>query len=333
LKNLVRLSSLLLALLATVNIGFSQEKKQPLAPAGGTIVGAAPAEYNPASWKEHKSGTGRFSILFPGTPQAQVQKLKVGQSEIIIRTLQLQELAAYSVMYSDYPVPVANAEAASGILDFTAQQAVEMFKAEPLDRQKITFEGHPGRFLKQRLPDGFVMHLKFYLVGQKLYQLMITTPKEDGATDDQRRFYEATATKFLGSFKLAPAASVLGSGVGVLGPVGPVAGGSARGAPVSAPKNLPRASVSGGVLNGKAISKPAPAYPAAAVKERVEGVVTVAIVIDEEGKVMAAEAVGGPELLREATVAAALKARFSPTRLSGQPVKISGLLTYNFVLR
>ena len=60
---------------------------------------------------------------------------------------------------------------------------------------------------------------------------------------------------------------------------------------------------------------------------------TVAIVIDEEGKVMAAEAVGGHELLREAAVAAALKARFSPTRLRDQPVKISGLLTYNFVLR
>jgi protein TonB len=65
----------------------------------------------------------------------------------------------------------------------------------------------------------------------------------------------------------------------------------------------------------------------------VEGLVTVAVVIDEEGRVSAAEAVSGPESLREAAVAAARKARFSPTRLSGQPVKISGRLVYNFVLR
>jgi TonB family protein len=214
------------------------------------------------------------------------------------------------------------------MLDYSVKQAAEMFQAEPLEQKEITLDGHPGRFVMQRLPDGLVMRLKIYVVGQRLYQLMITTPPEQGATDDQRRFYETTASKFLDSFTLTPA-----RGASVSGPIGPVGEGSVRGAPVSAPKKLPRAPISAGVLNSKAISKPSPAYPAAAVRERVEGVVSVAIVIDEEGKVMAAEAVGGPELLREAAVAAALKSRFSITRLSGQPVKVSGIVTYNFVLR
>ncbi len=91
--------------------------------------------------------------------------------------------------------------------------------------------------------------------------------------------------------------------------------------------------VRGGVLNGKAISKPAPPYPAEAKEARASGTVTIAIVIDEAGKVFSARPVGGHPLLRQASVNAACKAQFSPTTLSGQPVKVSGVITYNFVLQ
>jgi TonB family protein len=101
-------------------------------------------------------------------------------------------------------------------------------------------------------------------------------------------------------------------------------------APAPTPKNR---IVNGGVLNGKAISKPSPAYPAIALAARASGVVTVQIVVDEEGKVISASAVSGHPLLQSAAVAAARQARFSPTLLSGQPVKVSGVITYNFVLQ
>lgn len=93
------------------------------------------------------------------------------------------------------------------------------------------------------------------------------------------------------------------------------------------------APVSGGVLNGKAISKPAPSYPAEALAARASGTVVVRIVVGEDGTVESAEAVGGHPLLRDAAVKAAKKSRFSPTRLAGLPVKVSGVVTYNFVLR
>lgn len=89
--------------------------------------------------------------------------------------------------------------------------------------------------------------------------------------------------------------------------------------------------ISGGVLNGKAIEKPAPAYPVIAnTAERPEGVVVVQVMVDEEGKVINAKAVSGHPLLRQAAVEAAYKARFSPTLLSGKPVKVTGTLTYSF---
>src|SRR6185436_19900742 len=88
--------------------------------------------------------------------------------------------------------------------------------------------------------------------------------------------------------------------------------------------------VSGGVLNGTAVLLPPPTYPDAAKRMRVQGMVTVEVILDETGKVVAANATAGPTVLRDAAVQAALKAKFSPTKLSGQPVKVSGVINYKF---
>lgn len=91
--------------------------------------------------------------------------------------------------------------------------------------------------------------------------------------------------------------------------------------------------VSGGVLNGKAISKPQPEYPQEAKDAGASGTVTVQVVVDEQGRVVSASAISGHRLLQQAAVNAARQARFSPLLQAGQPVKVSGILTYNFVLQ
>jgi TonB family protein len=101
--------------------------------------------------------------------------------------------------------------------------------------------------------------------------------------------------------------------------------------PPPAPKPLLKP-VSGGVLNGKAISLPAPTYPDIARRMRQSGKVEVEVIVDENGKVISARATAGPAVLRDVAVDAALRARFTPTKLSGQPVKISGRIDYNFTL-
>jgi hypothetical protein len=89
--------------------------------------------------------------------------------------------------------------------------------------------------------------------------------------------------------------------------------------------------ISGGVLNGKALSLPKPPYPPAARAVRASGAVSIQVLIDEEGKVFSAMAVNGHPLLRAASRAAACKAEFIPTRLMGNPVKVNGIITYYFV--
>ena len=90
--------------------------------------------------------------------------------------------------------------------------------------------------------------------------------------------------------------------------------------------------VSSGVLNGTAVLLPPPVYPEAAKRMRTQGVVSVDVILDETGKVVSANASSGPAILRDAAVQAAMKARFSPTKLSGQPVKVSGVINYKFAL-
>ena len=105
-----------------------------------------------------------------------------------------------------------------------------------------------------------------------------------------------------------------------------VSGGEANGGP----RPRKRGPISGGVLNGKAISLPQPDYPAAAKAAGATGTVVVRIIIDEQGNVISAQAVSGPALLHQPSINAALQARFAPTLLVGEPVQVTGIITYTF---
>lgn len=88
--------------------------------------------------------------------------------------------------------------------------------------------------------------------------------------------------------------------------------------------------VSGGVLNGKATNLVKPPYPAAARAVRASGAVNVQVTVDEKGAVVAASTVSGHPLLRAAAVQAARQSKFSPTLLGGKPVRVTGVIVYNF---
>ncbi len=94
---------------------------------------------------------------------------------------------------------------------------------------------------------------------------------------------------------------------------------------------IPVKQISAGVVNGKAVTLAKPAYPAAARAVRAEGAVNVKVMIDEEGNVISAEAVSGHPLLQQAAVQAAQQSKFNPTFLSGQAVKVTGIIVYNFI--
>jgi TonB family protein len=88
--------------------------------------------------------------------------------------------------------------------------------------------------------------------------------------------------------------------------------------------------ISGGILNGKATNLVQPKYSAAAKAVRASGAVNVQVTVDENGNVISATAVSGHTLLRASAEAAAKESKFNPTLLSGEKVRVSGIIVYNF---
>lgn len=95
----------------------------------------------------------------------------------------------------------------------------------------------------------------------------------------------------------------------------------------SAPANRP---VNAGILNGRAVNLPKPAYPPIAKQMRATGQVAVQVLVDESGNVTSARAMSGNLLLRASAEAAARQSRFNPVRIDNQAVKATGIVLYNF---
>ena len=84
------------------------------------------------------------------------------------------------------------------------------------------------------------------------------------------------------------------------------------------------------MITGKASYLPKPVYPQTAKAVGAAGAVNIQVTIDETGNVISAKALGGHVMLRKVSEDAALRAKFSPTKLSEVPVKVTGIIVYNF---
>jgi TonB family protein len=83
----------------------------------------------------------------------------------------------------------------------------------------------------------------------------------------------------------------------------------------------------------RVIKLPQPEYPARAKAVLAQGTVVVRAMVDEKGKVIAAQVETGHPMLKAAALKAAREAEFAPTLLKGLPIKIVGVINYNFTLQ
>jgi TonB family protein len=87
------------------------------------------------------------------------------------------------------------------------------------------------------------------------------------------------------------------------------------------------------VLQGMAIKKMNPVYPMVAKHVNAGGSVLVQVTIGEDGRVIDANIVSGHRLLRSAVLDAARQWVFTPTTVGGVPIRVQGILTFNFILK
>jgi TonB family protein len=214
-----------------------------------------------------------------------------------------------------------------------------------------TLNGHDGREYQLTIGD-LSGSVHVYATRRRFYAAAVLSTKKDDALTDRflSSFYlpdkaiEAPAT--VASQKKAtkeepeeidPGSTLQGQKPDVKSPAGGGEGSTETPTDTKNPETpVPtepgkRAPISGGVLNGKAITLPKPDYPAEARAARAAGTVVVQITVDEYGNVISARAVSGHQMLHQASVSAARQARFAPTFLMGEAVKVTGVITYNFV--
>lgn len=201
-KYLRRIVLLLFVLLACAAVSFAQQTKPAASTTKPAPTPAAPPEREAveANWKEFTSAAGGFSILFPDTPVEKTEAMETVDTHLI----SLQTFAEYSVMYADYPDPIVSDVMAHSILNSGVRRAISP-DSKLLERKEISLDGNLGKYLKERLPDGKILRAKILLVGQRLFQIAITTPEENGKTDESLKFYDSVASKYLDSFKLIAA--------------------------------------------------------------------------------------------------------------------------------
>jgi TonB family protein len=101
----------------------------------------------------------------------------------------------------------------------------------------------------------------------------------------------------------------------------------------NAPPPTPEFVYLGTLTNSHAVRMITPTYSIVAQRANVEGKVSVDVELDENGDVVSAKAVSGPQMLRGSAEDAAKRSRFKPATFNGKPIKSKGSILYNFSLR
>ncbi len=308
-------------------------------------------DYSPAAWKEFTSSEGRFKLLFPGLPRKYATRDEGPGYSLEIQNFMFQSAMEYFLAYLDYPVINSSELVPKRLFDTIINNNVTRTKSELMSVENIKLEEYPGAAYAMKLPMGTVIRARMYLVQSRLYILSCASFDKD-TPETILKSREEWAAKFFASFKLTtpneatpspsptPPSDVKGETMGnqtdLTNPITPCEAGEGPtveklGKVYGAAAGEEKAAARDSVLNGRAVSLPKPAYPAIAKAARAGGTVGVQIIIDEEGKVISARTVSGHPLLFATSLKAACAARFSPTLLEGKPVKVTGIINYNFV--
>jgi hypothetical protein len=313
-----------------------------------------------AEWETLSPDNEEFTVLMPKNPTTESTTFPYHKMEINARLY----------MASSSAGPVLAITSLSGIKSDPAQYTefarfnsyIDAFKtyfpAKVRSKETVVkmvlvssrpFNGHTGRSYKITLGD-LNGSVNAFVTRKRFYAIVSLNNKKDEALED----------KFLSSFvlperQIEPPKTVASTNpdqqqnpaekpldpntqntVQPEGEAAPATPNNTDATPATVPNNPgqnqaqqgpKKAPINGGMLNGKAIYLPVPEVPAG----DANGVVLVAIMVDEQGSVIEARAVSGPQHLHAAAVAAARLARFSPTLLMGEPVRVAGTLSYNFV--
>jgi TonB family protein len=259
-------------------------------------------------WKEHISEKGKFSVMLPGAPETDY---RLGETDSITGldyevNYSQKGGPLWSVDYFDLPAVLPDADAVKTLLE----RRRDKYGARP-ESTMLTLNGYPALEYKMRIGRDGIEIGRIVLVRQRVYQLrMCTLTRANQAASEVRKFFDSFKPEPMTDEEIVAATRA------------------------TRKKATSRTLVvAGALLQHRAVKKVEPLYPPGAKAARVSGVVKMRVLIAEEGNVIDAEVLEGPDLLRESALAAARLWVFMPTELAGRPVKVEGILTLKFAPR
>jgi TM2 domain-containing membrane protein YozV len=146
------------------------------------------------------SEEGGFSVLFPGTPNENSQSVQTAAGPIELTMFLFEDgTGAYLVGYSDYPDKIIASASSEQLLDNAIRGGMGNTGGILVGQESIAIDGYPGKEISFRVPSSRQMPgggkgmARYYLMGNRLYQVLIVT----GADRDRKDF-----VRFLDSFRL-----------------------------------------------------------------------------------------------------------------------------------
>ena len=150
------------------------------------------------TWKEFRSNEGGFSVLMPGTPTPNKVTVNTtsGVEEANMFSLSDESLDEYIIAYSKYPKTDSKEVSTGKLFDKARDGILLVQQGKLLNEAAITLDGFSGRSIAVERPDGVITTARFYVVGDRFYQLSVNAKTNEREPEAPKRF--------LDSFKLLP---------------------------------------------------------------------------------------------------------------------------------
>lgn len=126
-------------------------------------------------WQNYTSSDGGFKVLLPSPPQTMTQSIPLESWNLDLHVFISQDATGeYMVVYSDYPdgfiERLSNREA---LLEGVQQGFVQGMDATVLSDRDLSLGQYPGREIRYSTEQGVTGIARFYLVGKRLYQVVV----------------------------------------------------------------------------------------------------------------------------------------------------------------
>jgi hypothetical protein len=155
---------------------------------------APPAASTAADWKPYSYAADGFSASFPSQPAAEKRSVPTDAGALEIRTYTVEDgTTALISAVCDYGA-AASGKDPDTLLDSAQAGAVSNIKGHLVSQKKITLGANHGVAFEAE-NDSAHLSARAYLVGTKLYQMIVALPLNSNYAD---------TTRFLDSFQLLP---------------------------------------------------------------------------------------------------------------------------------